>query len=186
MPFMETETVAIRLKTYRAALHQNQFEAAEEIGISVDELSNLERCCTDPKFSTLKKAADYMGISVQAMITPERTGTAVFGLLYRLGITPNYAGYFQTAQAIELCVQSTERLTLITKLVYAEVGERYRVGWTTVERNIRTVAKAAWKRSPETVERLLGYNPAGAPKTSEFIAALTARVSAGDYTFLDE
>ena len=68
----------------------------------------------------------------------------IFSLLHRLGITPNYAGYFQTAQAVELCVEDPERLTLVTKLVYAEVGKRYGASWKTVERNIRTVSIIAW------------------------------------------
>ena len=80
----------------------------------------------------------------------------IFSLLHRLGITPNYAGYFQTAQAVELCVEDPERLTLVTKLVYAEVGKRYGASWKTVERNIRTVSIIAWERSLPALEELMG------------------------------
>ena len=48
----------------------------------------------------------------------------VYGILHDLGITPNYAGYFQTMRAVEMCASEPERLTLITKLVYAEVGKQ--------------------------------------------------------------
>ena len=81
-------------------------------------------------------------------------------VLQELGITPNYTGYFQTAEAVGLCVKEPERLTLITKLVYAEVGKKYAVKWTTVERNIRTVAAMAWERSPLLMEELKRENPA--------------------------
>lgn len=184
MPYEEAVTVAKRLKMYREAVHHSQFEAAEEIGISVEELSNLERCCTDPRLSTLRKTANYMGISVAALLTPESSGTAVFGLLHYLGITPKYSGYFQTAQAVELCIEVPDRLTLITKLVYAEVGKRYGVNWMTVERNIRTVAKAAWRNSPGAVEQLMGAKLSTHPKNVEFITALAAKVKSGDYSFL--
>ena len=86
----------------------------------------------------------------------------IFSLLHRLGITPNYAGYFQTAQAVELCVEDPERLTLVTKLVYAEVGKRYGASWKTVERNIRTVSIIAWERSLPALEELMGCPPGSA------------------------
>ena len=94
MPYEEAVTVAKRLKMYREAVHHSQFEAAEEIGISVEELSNLERCCTDPRLSTLRKTANYMGISVAALLTPESSGTAVFGLLHYLGIFLGWRGLY--------------------------------------------------------------------------------------------
>lgn len=84
-----------------------------------------------------------MGVGVPALITPERTGAAVYGLLSRLGITSNYVGCFQIAQAVEICVESPDKLTRMTKRVYAEVGKRYRVNWKSIERNIRTVVKMA-------------------------------------------
>ena len=103
----------------------------------------------------------------------------IFSLLHRLGITPNYAGYFQTAQAVELCVEDPERLTLVTKLVYAEVGKRYGASWKTVERNIRTVSIIAWERSQPALEELMGCTLASRPHTSQFLAALTERVLYG-------
>ena len=103
----------------------------------------------------------------------------IFSLLHRLGITPNYAGYFQTAQAVELCVEDPERLTLVTKLVYAEVGKRYGASWKTVERNIRTVSIIAWERSLPALEELIGCTLDSRPHTSQFLAALTERVLYG-------
>ena len=100
----------------------------------------------------------------------------VYRLLRRLGITPNYTGYFQTAQAVELCLEEPERLTLITKLVYSEVAGRYGVNWTTVERNIRTVAMLAWESNPEAMEELMGRKLNSRPVASQFIAALTFKV----------
>ena len=175
----EMLVIAKRLKSFRESARQSQFEASREIGISLEELGKLERGGTDPRLSTLCKIASYLGVGLPALIAPEQESSSVYGLLSSLGITSNYIGYFQTAQAVELCAAAPEKLTQITKLVYSEVGKRYRSDWTAVERNIRTVAKLAYRRKPEILEKLMGFTLAEQPKSAEFIAALTARVILG-------
>lgn len=181
----EMETLSKRLKLYRTHVRQSQFEASCEIGISVEELSNLERCCTDPRLSTLEKVARYVGVDLPTLLTPERMGASVYGLLDRLGITQNYIGYFQTAQAVELCADAPEKLTQMTECVYSELGKKYHVKWTAVERNIRTVAKMAYKRRAKALEKLMGFELTSQPKSSDFLAALTARVISGNYALDD-
>ena len=97
-------------------------------------------------------------------------------VLRALGITPNYVGYFQTAEAVALCAEAPERLTQITKQVYMEVGKRYGVKWPAVERNIRTVARIAWERSRALLEEMVGCELSSRPFSSQFVAALTMRV----------
>lgn len=97
-------------------------------------------------------------------------------VLRALGITPNYVGYFQTAEAVALCVEAPERLTQITKQVYMEVGKCYGVKRTAVERNIRTVAKTAWERNRVHLEEMVGCELNSRPFSSQFVAALTMRV----------
>ena len=97
-------------------------------------------------------------------------------VLRALGITPNYAGYFQTVDAVVLCAEAPERLTQITKQVYMEVGKRYGVKWTAVERNIRTVARIAWERNRALLEEMVGCELSSRPFSSQFVAALTMRV----------
>ena len=103
----------------------------------------------------------------------EQVSLEVYGLLHGLGVTPNYAGYFQTAYAIGLCMEEPERLTLVTKLVYMEVAKKYRTTWKAVERNIRTVASAVWERRPEALQALMGRSLNSSPHASQFLAALT-------------
>lgn len=67
----ETEALARRIKQYREDTHINQFEMACDIGISMEEISLIERCKTDPKLSTLKKIAAYMGIPVSSLLEVE-------------------------------------------------------------------------------------------------------------------
>lgn len=51
----EIEILSIKLRELRNELHKTQAEFAEEIGISEDEVSKIERKITDPKISTLQK-----------------------------------------------------------------------------------------------------------------------------------
>lgn len=67
----EKTILANRLRAIRRALGQTQAEFSAEIGISEDEVSNLERERTDPKLSTLQKIAAYSNLTVAALLDPE-------------------------------------------------------------------------------------------------------------------
>lgn len=65
----------------------------------------------------------------------------IYDLLYRLGVTANYTGFFHTACAVSLCAKQPDRLLLVTKRLYPEVARQYRTNWKAVERNIRTAGR---------------------------------------------
>ena len=67
----ETEALAYRIKKYRKQQFKNQFEMASEMGLSMEEISLIERCKTDPKLSTLQKIAAHMGITVSSLLDVE-------------------------------------------------------------------------------------------------------------------
>ena len=67
----ETDALAKRVKRYRKEQSKNQFEMASDIGISIEEISLIERGKTDPKLSTLQKIAAYMGITVSSLLEVE-------------------------------------------------------------------------------------------------------------------
>ena len=73
--------------------------------------------------------------------------TEVYDLLYHLGVTANYTGFFQTASAVQLCMEQPERLLLVTKWVYPDVARQYKTNWKAVERNIRTVNRLVWEQN---------------------------------------
>ncbi len=64
----ETDVLAKRVKAYRKGLSKNQFDMACEMGISIEEISLIERGKTDPKLSTLQKIAAHMGITVSSLL----------------------------------------------------------------------------------------------------------------------
>ena len=96
----------------------------------------------------------------------------IFDLLYQLGISANYAGFFQTACAVELCQTEPERLLLVTKRVYPEVARLCGTSWSAVERNIRTACGIAWENNRHLLEQLANKPLQQKPNNSQFLAIL--------------
>lgn len=67
----ERDALAKRIKSYRREQHLTQFEFSEETGLSIEEISLLERVGTDPKLSTLQSLAAYMGLTVSDLLKIE-------------------------------------------------------------------------------------------------------------------
>ena len=67
----ERDALAKRIKAYRRIRQETQFDFSEATGLSVEEISLLEREETDPKLSTLQNLAAYMGITVSELLEIE-------------------------------------------------------------------------------------------------------------------
>ena len=96
----------------------------------------------------------------------------IFDLLYWLGISANYTGFFQTACAVELCRAEPERLLMVTKGVYPEVARRCGTSRNAVERNIRTVCGIAWENNRHLLEQLAHRPFPQKPYNAQFLAIL--------------
>ena len=97
---------------------------------------------------------------------------ATYDLLYSLGVSANYKGFFHTAYAVSLCMEQQDRLLLVTKWLYPDVAKKYGTNWKAVERNIRTVSTIAWKRNRTLLESI-AHRPLDRHLCStEFLAAL--------------
>ena len=94
-------------------------------------------------------------------------------LLYKLGVTANYTGFFQTAYAISLCMEQQERLTLATKWLYPEVAKRYDTNWKAVERNIRMTVSRIWENNRPLLECVAYRHLTQRPCASSFLAMST-------------
>ena len=110
---------------------------------------------------------------------PPDTAARVYGVLYRLGVTAKYAGFFQTSFAIELAMGQPESLQLVTKWLYPAVARRYNTNWRCVERNIRTVSELAWRRNRALLEELAQRPLPVRPTATEFLAILAAHTADG-------
>lgn len=98
----------------------------------------------------------------------------IYDLLSRLGVTSNYTGFFHTASALKLCLDSPEALLLVTKQVYPDVAKQYNTNWKAVERNIRTVGGVIWTRSRPLLEQLARRPLAQKPCPAQLLAILSS------------
>ena len=97
----------------------------------------------------------------------------IYDLLYSLGITANYHGFFFTSDAIQLALQQPERLLLISKLIYPDIAKHYCTTWNNVERCIRKTTDVAWKLRPERINAIAMRNLECRPTNAQFISMLS-------------
>ncbi len=103
----------------------------------------------------------------------------IYDLLYQLGVTANYTGFFHTAYAVSLCAEQPNRLLLVTKWLYPEVARQYQTSWKAVERNIRTVNVIIWRENRPLLERLARRNLSEKPRTTQLLAILASALNSG-------
>ena len=96
----------------------------------------------------------------------------LYDLLYQLGVSANYKGFFHAAHAVTLCMQQQECLLMVTKWLYPDVARHYGTNWKAVERNIRTVSAIAWERNRPLLESLAQRHLEKCPRSTEFLAIL--------------
>ena len=102
--------------------------------------------------------------------------TDIYDLLYRLGATANYTGFFHSAYAISLCVEQPDRRLLVTKWLYPEVAKQYNTSWRAVERNIRTAGNIIWQENGPLLEYLARRPLVQKPKNAQLLAILASSV----------
>ena len=102
----------------------------------------------------------------------------IYNLLYRLGLTANYTGFFYLSCAVSLCLERPDRLLLVTKWLYPEVARRYQTNWKAVERNIRTAGGLIWCQNKVLLESLAGRPLLQRPRNAQLLAILTDSLSA--------
>ena len=105
--------------------------------------------------------------------------TDIYDLLYRLGATANYTGFFHTAYAVSLCMEQPDRLLLVTKWLYPEVAKQYGANWKAVERNIRTVSCIIWREGRPLLEELAHRHLEQKPRNAQMLAILVSSLDTG-------
>ena len=99
---------------------------------------------------------------------------AIYDMLYSLGISANYAGFFFTSDAVYLTLQQPDRLLLITKWLYPDIAKRYNTSWHNVERCIRKTVEVAWKLRTEKLCSIAKRDLERRPTNSQFISMLAS------------
>ena len=103
----------------------------------------------------------------------EREFDRVYGVLQKLGLSANYLGFYQMACAVQLARTEPERLLLVTKCIYPDVGKHFQVSREAVERNLRTAVKVIWKADTPMLRKVMGEGAWERPCTARFLALLT-------------
>lgn len=98
--------------------------------------------------------------------------TEVKSVLRELGVSAKYKGVNPTAIAVKLVIDEEERLHHVTDSIYGAVSAQCGIPWKTIERNIRTVVKRAWRCNASRLRAMAGYPLDDAPPASEFIEIL--------------
>lgn len=93
-------------------------------------------------------------------------------VLRNLGITANYAGYQQTAVAIQLILEDESRLRALQREVYPAVAQKCGSSVSCVERNIRTISCRAWEADKQRLIKVAGFQLTAPPSNSQFLAIL--------------
>lgn len=98
----------------------------------------------------------------------------ICNLLYPLGVTPNYTGYYYIIYAVEVVASDPSHLVLVTKDLYPMIASRFSSTISRVERNLRHSVDLAWRTNPVRLQEMAGHPLAHRPCASQFIAILTA------------
>lgn len=94
-------------------------------------------------------------------------------LLYPLGVTPQYTGYYFMIYAVELAAADPSHLVLVTKDLYPTVATHFSSTPSRVERNLRHMADLAWRTNPQLLETMAGHPLPHRPHASQFVAILS-------------
>ena len=101
-------------------------------------------------------------------------------ILHQIGVPAHIKGYHYIRDAISLCIQNSEMLGSVTKMLYPTVARMHGTTASRVERAIRHAIEVAWDRGDiEVLNSYFGYtihNLRGKPTNSEFIAMIADKM----------
>ena len=100
----------------------------------------------------------------------------IHDLLFSLGVTSNYKGFFYISDATLLAILQPERLLFITKQIYPDVARKHFTTWSNVERDIRTVTMLVWDLCPDKLNHIANHKLKSRPSNSKFISLLANHI----------
>lgn len=93
-------------------------------------------------------------------------------LLYSLGLSANYTGFYCITTAVEIAICEPQSLTMVTKWLYPQVAKQRGTNWKAVERSIRSAIDIIWKRNPAGLQQISNCQMDTKPGTAQFISLL--------------
>lgn len=93
-------------------------------------------------------------------------------LLYSLGLSANYIGFYRIVSAVKIASCDPQSLTMVTKCLYPQIARQHGTNWKAVERNIRSAIDIIWKRNPLGLQQLSSCRMDTKPANAQFISLL--------------
>ena len=101
-------------------------------------------------------------------------------IMRQIGVPAHIKGYHYLRKAIILCVNDSEMLGSVTKILYPTVAKEFGTTASRVERAIRHAIEVAWDRGDvDVLSSFFGYTiqaQRGKPTNSEFIAMIADKI----------
>ena len=99
----------------------------------------------------------------------------------QIGVPAHIKGYQYLRKAIMLCVEDSEMMGSVTKILYPTVAKEFKTTSSRVERAIRHAIEVAWDRGDvDVLSSYFGYtiqSQRGKPTNSEFIAMIADKIT---------
>lgn len=116
----------------------------------------------------------------QPLYTDSDMDIVISDIMRQIGVPAHIKGYMYLRTAIKLCVNDSEMLGSVTKILYPTVAKQYNTTSSRVERAIRHAIEVAWDRGDvDVLSSYFGYtiqSQRGKPTNSEFIAMIADKL----------
>ncbi|MBO5495370.1 MAG: sporulation transcription factor Spo0A [Eubacterium sp.] len=110
----------------------------------------------------------------------EDIAVVISNIMRQIGVPAHIKGYQYLRTAIQLCIEDSEMLSSVTKILYPTVAKEYKTTPSRVERAIRHAIEVAWDRGDvDILNSYFGYtiqSQRGKPTNSEFIAMISDKL----------
>jgi len=104
----------------------------------------------------------------------------VTDIIHQIGVPAHIKGYNYLRDSIILCINDSEAINAVTKILYPTVARKHSTTSSRVERAIRHAIEVAWDRGDvDVLNSYFGYtihNSRGKPTNSEFIAMISDKL----------
>lgn len=101
----------------------------------------------------------------------------ISNIMHQIGVPAHIKGYHYLRSAIIHCIDDTQMMSSVTKILYPTIAKEFNTTASRVERAIRHAIEVAWDRGDvETLSQYFGYTihaQRGKPTNSEFIAMIS-------------
>ena len=116
-----------------------------------------------------------------AMRTDTDIELVISDIMRQIGVPAHIKGYQYLRKAIMLCVEDSEMMGSVTKILYPTVAKEFKTTSSRVERAIRHAIEVAWYRGDvDVLSSYFGYtiqSQRGKPTNSEFIAMIADKIT---------